>query len=198
MSTKQTRIRQTPQAQRKIAEAKTTAKIRACVSVLRMAILETESLKAAINRFPLPVRPAIWVSTSTYDENVGLGLSLRELESFKDKRLVKVLESLGKYEWDKTETRDYPGDENFGPNRDYIFTEIVHLAPSVFEKHRSRDVRNAYAWLLKYAPHDIPNKFTITASVYAYVRSGSALCRSVVVGVEEQVTRIEKRAIVCE
>ena len=70
MSTKQT------QAQRKIAEAKITAKIRACVSVLRMAILETESLKAAINRFPLPVRPAIWVSTSTYDESIGLGLSM--------------------------------------------------------------------------------------------------------------------------
>lgn len=198
MSTKQTRIRQTPQAQRKIAEAKTTAKIRAYVNVLRMAILETESLKAAINRFPVAVRPAIWVSTSTYDENVGLGVSMRELESFKDKKLVKVLDALNNYTWDKTETRDYPGDESYGPNRDYIFTETIYLGSSLFEKNRSKDVRNAHAWLLKYAEHEIPNKFAITASVYAYVRSGSALCRSVVVGVEEQVTRIEKRAIVCD
>lgn len=197
MSTKQT-PRQIPQAQRKIAAAKITAKIRACVSVLRMAILETESLRMAINRFPVAVRPAIWLTPSTYDESIGLGLSMRELESFKDKRLVKVLEALGKYEWDKTETRDYPGDENFGPNRDYMFTETIYLGSSLFEKHRSAEIRKAHKFLLAAAPHEIPNKFTITASVYAYVRSGSALCRSVVVGVEEKVERIEKRAIVCD
>ena len=146
-----------------------------------------------------------WLDVDQHAETVRIGVSLRDLESFKDARLLKVLEAFigaGDGTADEAEWESSTADYAFTmPNRDYSFTRKLSLAdptrlPPGLRKALSRahDTLNA----LNHWDPATPSELKIIVNVYAYVKSDSPLCRVVVTGVTERVVREEKKEIVCE
>jgi hypothetical protein len=146
-----------------------------------------------------------WLDVDQHAETVRIGVSLRDLDSFKDARLLKVLEAFigdgaadgSGAEWESS-TADYAFTM---PNRDYSFTRKLSLAdptrlPPGLRKALSRahDTLNA----LNHWDPATPSELKIIVNVYAYVKSDSPLCRVVVTGIEEKIVRQEIKEIVCE
>lgn len=162
---------------------------------LRTALLKHPMVRAAFDLFPREMRKDVWLSGGTYGGEVSLGLSLRNLPGFKDKRLVRVLERFANspIAWEaKTDDCTYGAT----PNRDYVFSTTVPL-DNYFDTVRGAQ---AHIAALRAAQEGwrIPAEMTIKASVYAYVRTDSPTCRVVVTGVKEEVVRIETKEIVCD
>jgi hypothetical protein len=140
-----------------------------------------------------------WVNTSEYSAEVSLGLTLRELESFKDERLTKLVSAFAGDEWTAT-TTDYTYDP---PNRDYRFTMEIEapLADLLDEQRRGLRLtaaeQRSLAWLREQAPYEVPRTVLLTVGIYAYVKADSAACRIEVVGIEEEVIKKEIKRIVC-
>jgi len=135
----------------------------------RVALLKHPAVKAAFESFPRSQRKDVNMALTTYADCVYMNLSLRELDSFKDKQLVRILEQFMGSEW-TARVNEYTDGT---PNKDFHFERRVALA----------------------SPDD--SHFTIHVSIYAYVKSDSPLCRIVVTGVTERVVREEVRQIVC-
>jgi hypothetical protein len=140
-----------------------------------------------------------WVNTSEYSAEVSLGLTLRELESFKDERLTKLVSAFAGDEWTAT-TTDYTYDQ---PNRDYRFTMEIEapLADLLDEQRRGLRLtaaeQRSLAWLREHASWEVPRTMQLTVGIYAYVKADSAACRIEVVGIEEEVIKKEIKRIVC-
>lgn len=151
-----------------------------------------------------------WLDISSNAQAVTIGLSLENLESFKDALLLDALEPFagagtdgaGTPVW-RSESRDYTYS---APNRDYWFTQSLALwegdYTSVASISLPRVLQRAYArayaalkgmgeaWAL-------PKTFELRVGIYAYVKTDSPLCRVVVKGIEEKIVREEIREIVC-
>lgn len=151
-----------------------------------------------------------WLDISSTAQTVTIGLSLENLESFKDALLLDALEPFagagtdgaGTPVW-RSESRDYTYS---APNRDYWFTQSLALwegnGTSVASISLPRVLQRAYArayaalkdmgeaWAL-------PKTFELRVGIYAYVKTDSPLCRVVVKGIEEKIVREEIKEIVC-
>lgn len=134
-----------------------------------------------------------WVNTSEYNAEVSLGLTLRELESFKDERLTKLLERFAGDEW-RSSTTDYTYDR---PNRDYRFTRELDDPLRHPALRLTAAERRSLAWLREQAPYEVPRTVLLTVGIYAYVKADSDACRIEVVGIEEEVIKREVKRIVC-
>ena len=173
----------------KIAYAQREAKTNAVRMALRGGILKTLEFKEVISMIPPAMRKTINVSIGSHSNEVYIGLTMRDLTSFKtDKKLLKVLEAFSGSEWTAA-TSDWGSD---APNRDYRFTKKV-----------AWNVRSAYLEKLaaKHGGQDNngnPDTFDITFNVYAYVRSDSPTCRIVIKGVREEIVRTNITEIICD
>jgi hypothetical protein len=137
-----------------------------------------------------------WLDVDQHAETVRIGVSLRDLDSFKDARLLKVLEAFIGAEWESS-TADYAFTM---PNRDYSFTRKLSLAdPTRLPPGLRKALSRAHDTLVTLNHWDpaTPSELKIIVNVYAYVKSDSPLCRVVVTGVTERVVREEKKEIVC-
>ena len=140
-----------------------------------------------------------WVNASEYSAEVSLGLTLRELESFKDGRLTKLLSAFAGDEW-RSSTTDYTYAQ---PNRDYRFTMEIDdpLADLLDEQRRGLRLtaaeQRSLAWLREQAPYEVPRTVLLSVQIYAYVKADSDACRIEVVGIEEEVIKREVKRIVC-
>jgi hypothetical protein len=148
-----------------------------------------------------------WLDVDQNAETVRIGVSLRDLDSFKDPRLMKVLEAFvgdggaGSGAADGAEWESSTADYAFTmPNRDYAFTRGLSLAdPTRLPPGLRKALSRAHDTLSALTPWDAstPKALKIIVNVYAYVKSDSPLCRVVVTGVTERVVREEKKEIVC-
>lgn len=78
-------------------------------------------LKQYFEMFPPHMRKAVYMQTDFYDNTVRISVSLRGLDSFKDKKLTRLLEKFA--DW-KAGSTDWAHDI---PNRDYWFEEHTHF-----------------------------------------------------------------------
>ena len=139
-----------------------------------------------------------WVTTSEYNAEVSLGLTMRELESFKDERLTKLLSAFAGDEW-RSSTTDYTYAQ---PNRDYRFTMEIDdplgaYGPGHPALRLTAAEQRSLAWLREQAPYEVPRTVLLSVCIYAYVKADSAACRIEVVGIEEEVIKREVKRIVC-
>lgn len=132
-----------------------------------------------------------WLSVGTYTPTIDIGVSMRNLSSFKDPALLRLLSKFAGDEW-TPETSDYTYDV---PNRDYRFRRELHNPLSALRLTAAE--RRSLAWLEARDQWFIPKVCTLTVAVYAYVKADSDACRIEVVGVEEEVIKKEVKRIVC-
>lgn len=150
--------------------AKTTRATRIAAKQLsaRVALLKHPAVRAAFEAFPVNQRMGVNLSLSTYGDSVCINTTMRNLESFKVPKLTCLLERFTGNEW-TVRVNEYTND---APNKDFHFERRIGETGQCHE-------------------------FTLSVSIYAYVKSDSPLCRVVVTGVTERVVREEIKAIVC-
>lgn len=178
---------------RKLRDTKQTAEINRHVRALRTLLVRHPAVKAAFQALPRAQRDSAWINVSDYDNSVLVGLTLRELPSFKSRVLQRSIEPFLSSEW-TADTQDftYTGQ----PNRDFKFKRSVPLNDAlreVIDRHPSERwlTRNGYSF-------HIPRHLDLSVNIYAYVKPDSPTCRVVVTGVTEQVIRTEIKKIVCD
>jgi hypothetical protein len=163
-------------------------------SVLHGAFMRMPEVKRAftlLTRAMPEHNPWPWLSVGTYSPTVDVGVSTRDLASFKDPALLRLLSQFAGDEW-TPETTDYTYDV---PNRDYRFKREIHNPLSALRLTAAE--RRSLAWLEEHDRWYIPKVCTLTVAVYAYVKADSDACRIEVVGVEEEVIKKEVKRIVC-
>lgn len=134
-----------------------------------------------------------WVNTSEYSAEVSVGLTMRELASFKDERLTKLVSRFAGDEWTAS-TQDYTYDK---PNRDFSFTMTIDDPLDTPALRLTAAERRSLAWLREHASWEMPRTLTLSVQIYAYVKADSDACRIEVVGIEEEVVKKEIKRIVC-
>lgn len=159
------------------------ATIEAARALIRPTLLRQPVVARVFNQLPPAVRADARLSLYSGSDTVYIAVPLRKLDSFKDKKLVSLLEKFA--DW-QTQCTDYTASTE--PNRDYIFTRDFTW------EHDKRSI--AYKKLMKEAQH-VPETFNVCVGVYAYVKEDSNSCRIVVKTHEEVVTK-EERFIVCD
>ena len=102
------------------AEARASAIEAAKRAALKPALLKNPEVKAAFNMLPAPLRNVASLSLSTYGNSVLISVSLYDLDSFKDKKLTKVIEKF--IDWRVT-TSEYT---HSTPNKDFRFDKKCH------------------------------------------------------------------------
>jgi hypothetical protein len=152
---------------------------------IRVELARHPEVKNVLMMFPPALRQYVGLSISDYSDTVNITLTLRDLESFKDKKLNKLLAKFAGDEW-ASHTNDYTNDM---PNRDFHFNRDVPWTPKP-SKHTRWIEANCGAY-------HIPHTFRVTVSLFTYVKSDSPTCRIVVEGYEEEVVRKEIKKIVC-
>ena len=178
---------------RQITRAKRAATAQHHARVLRTLLLQHPAVKDAFQALPAAVRREAGVTPAEYDENIAIGVTLRDLPSFKAPILERTLAPFLSPEWG-ARSHDYA---YHVPNRDYSFTQIIRLdsdsaLAQAIERHPST------RWLETHgAAHHIPTRLVLTVAIYAYVKPDSPTCRVVVTGVTERVVREEVKEIVC-
>jgi len=177
---------------RAIAQPKKETLRRHHASELRLVYFKHPAIKEVFNKIPVKLRPDAWISDAVSSDIVTIGLSMRDLEGFKDKRLTRALEPFTDSAWTCGTT-----DWTYGlPNRDFRFTKRVQLTLEMrdqIERHTSA------RWLRNNGEHHlIPVGFSIQMLVSAYVKSDSETCRIVVKGITERVVQEEVKEIVCD
>lgn len=136
-------------------------------------------------------RPTPYISVSDYNAAIDIGVSLRDLDSFKDAGLLKLLDAFTDGDWDASSS-DYTYAQ---PNRDYRFKRTIDRPLDALRLTAAE--RRSLKWLDTRATYSIPTELTLTVCVYAYVKADSDACRIEVVGIEEEVIRKEVKRIVC-
>lgn len=156
---------------------------------LRSTLAQHPCVRSTLMLLPPALRASATVDMSTYTNSVRIYISLRDLDSFKDKTLTKVLEKFSGDEWKALPSSAWAiGDK---PNVDYRFTRRIPW--DTHKLHRTA----AYKWLDIHAPYDIPQSFEIELTLCAYVKGDSDMCRIEVKGVKEEVVTREVRVIRC-
>lgn len=171
---------------RKFAHAKREALAQQHRAALRAHALAASQVKDVLNIFPANIRKDVYVSVLAYSDTVYFQISLRDLDSLKDKKLMRVLEPFACEGWEASSS-DYTYNV---PNRDYRFTRKIHLPLP----------KNAHSrWLIKnYFIHETdPLTVAVEVVINAYVKEDSASCRIEVVERKERVVVDEVKRIVC-
>jgi hypothetical protein len=159
------------------------AAIEAARALIRPTLLRQPVLAKVFNQLPPSIRTDARIALAGSSDAVYISVFLRNLDSFKDKRLLGVLEKFA--DW-HSHSVDYTSSTQ--PNRDYSFNRDFTW------EHDKRSI--AYKKLIKES-HYVPETFGINIGVYAYVKEDSETCRIVVKEREETVKRVEK-FIVCD
>lgn len=159
------------------------AAIEAARAALRVSLIRQPVLQRVFNSLPVAARADARLSLAGSADCVYISLFLRGLDSFKDKRLVSVLEKFA--DW-KSNSVDYTSGSQ--PNRDYNFDRDFTW------DHDTRSV--AYKKIIKECGY-LPQTFNINVGIYAYVKEDSASCR-IVVKEREEIVKREERFIVCD
>ena len=166
--------------------AQRSAIINAHLAAIRTELARHPEVAATLKLFPPKLRPEVLLKVNDYNNSVSFTLTLRDLESFKDKQLTKLLAKFAGDEW-LTRSSDYTYSDT--PNRDFAFTRKLAWTPKPSKHTR---------WLAAYVgDYYVPTSFDISVNLFTYVKSDSPLCRIVVAGVEEEVVRKEIKQIVC-
>ena len=155
---------------------------------LRVELARHVAVRNTLMLFPPALREQVNLSVSDYSDTVNLTLTLRDLDSFKDSRLVKLLAKFASDDEWKARTADYTYTDT--PNRDYNFHRTFPWTPRS-SKHTQWIEANCGAY-------HIPYNFSINITLFTYVKSDSPTCRIVVKGVKEEIVRKEITEIVCE
>lgn len=155
-------------------------------AAIRTELARHPAVKATLALFPPKLRERVSVSVSDYSDSVLFSLTMSDLDSFKDKALIKLLTKFADDEW-QTHSRDWTHGDT--PNRDFAFTRKVTWAPKP-SKHTRWIATNC-------GEYYVPTSFDIDVRLFTYVKSDSPLCRMVVTEVKEEVVRKEIKQIVC-
>lgn len=155
-------------------------------SALRTQMVDAPQVRAILAMFPPALRKEVFVQSMSYSDTIHFALTLRDLDSLKDKRLTKALETFAVEGWD-AKSSDYTYDV---PNRDFHFNRTL-LMPTPTNAH-SR-------WLVKhgYMSEGQLTEVRVAVSISAYVKADSASCRIEVVDRVERVVVDEVKKIVC-
>lgn len=166
--------------------AQRNAIINAHRTAIRAELARHPEVAATLKLFPPKLRSEVVLQVSEYNNSVTFTLVMRDLESFKDKGLVKLLSRFAGDEW-QTRSNDYTYDDK--PNRDFSFVRKLAWTPKPSKHTR---------WLAAYVgDYFIPSSFDLSVNLFTYVKSDSPLCRIVVTEVKERVVREEVKQIVC-
>jgi hypothetical protein len=168
----------------KIQTAQRNATIALHKQALRIELARHPEVKNILMMFPPALRKEVRLHLSDYGDSVNFTLTMRDLESFKDKQLTKLLAKFAGDEW-QTQTSDYTYSD--APNRDFSFNRTIAWTPKPSKHTRWLDTNE----------EPIPNTFRVYITLYTYVKSDSPTCRIVVEGYEEEVVRKEIKKIVC-
>lgn len=179
----------------KLAHVRLTTNVNKHTAALRALLIQHPEIKAAFNRLPPALRADAWIGGPEYGTAVQIGLTLSNLDSFKDKTLIKALAPFTTDDAWEAHTSDWAGNQ---PNRDYIFSRTLYLVhtPAI---HDAIQRHPSARWLrANDHAHAVPTMLDLRVAIYAYVKSDSPTCRVVVKGVTERVVREEVKEIVCE
>ena len=159
--------------------------------ILRALLVTHPAIKETFNMLPPTLRADAWLSAAEYDDNVSIGVSLRDLPGFKAPVLQRALAPFLSPAW-KASTQDYAGST---PNRDFKFSRRVYFTP---EQQEAIERHPSARWLrANDMGYTIPTSLMLYVGIYAYVTPDSPTCRVVVTGVTERVVREEIKEIVC-
>lgn len=171
----------------KFQNAQRNATIALHKQAMRIELARHPVVRNILMMFPPALREDVRLDISDYSEAVNITLTLRDLDSFKDSRLVKLLAKFAGDEWG-ARTADYTYSD--APNRDYYFYRTIDWTPKP-SKHTKWIEANC-------GDYHIPYNFRINITLFTYVKSDSPTCRIVVKGVKEEIVRKEITEIVCE
>ena len=164
--------------------AQRDATINAHQSAIRVELARHPVVRNILMCFPPALRKDVGLRISDFNDSVNFTLTMRDLESFKDKKLTKLLACFAGDEW-QTQTSDYTYSD--APNRDFSFNRTIAWTPKPSKHTRWLDTNE----------EPLPNTFKVYITLYTYVKSDSPTCRIVVEGYEEEVVRKEIKKIVC-
>lgn len=170
--------------------AKQVALASAHRAALKVRVLEAPQVQAILQLFPRNLRKDVEISCSEYSNAVTFALYMRDLDSLKDKKLMRVLEAfVSDPEWNSS-SNDYTHSDT--PNRDYRFDKKISIPMPANEHSR---------WLEKHFMfwHDDKTTLPVEIRIYisAYVKQDSNSCRIEVVERKEKVVIEEVKRIVC-
>jgi hypothetical protein len=173
----------------KFTQARQHAIASAHRAALRIRILEAPQVQALLTLFPRNMRKDVRIDCSDYSNTVTFSLYLRDLDSLKDKKLMRVLETFATDpSWDSS-SNDYTYDT---PNRDYRFNKKTSIPMPANEHSRWLD-KHGYFW------HEDRTTLPVEIQIFisAYVKADSDSCRIEVVDRVEKVVIEEVKRIVC-
>ena len=162
------------------------ATIKAHEAAIRAELARHPAVKQTLSLFPPKLRDQVRLHVSDYSNTMQFTLTMSDIDSFKDKALIKLLTKFADDEW-QTHSRDWTHGDT--PNRDFAFTRKVTWTPKP-----SRHTR----WIAtNCGEYYVPISFDIDVRLFTYVKSDSPLCRMVVTEVKEEIVRKEIKQIVC-
>lgn len=150
--------------------------------LIRPTLLKQAVVSSTFHQIPPALREHTSIYLGSSYNYVQITVHMTNLDSFKDPRLLRVLEKFAAW---KAETSDWTGSGS--PNRDYSFTHRFHW------DHDKRSI--AYKKLAKMQA--VPETFEIYVKISAWVKEDSATCR-IITKTHEEVIKKEERIIVCD
>ena len=175
-----------------LARAKRDALATAHRAALRPVMFTSPVVRQTIMSFPPALRERVSLNGSNYGDQVTMYLTMRDLDSLKDKRLTKLLEKFAGDEW-VCRTSDYTYAE---ANRDFVFTRKVSV-PVPLNSHTKWLIKDGQMYQSIYEDTPLTVEMEIQVFISAYVKSDSPLCRIEVVERNERVVIDEVKRIVC-
>ena len=158
-------------------------------AALRIRVVEAPQVQAIMALFPRSLRKNVRIDCSDYSNTVTFSLYLRDLDSLKDKRLMRALDAFVSDPGWGTSSTDYTNDT---PNRDYRFNKKMSI-PMPANEHARWLEKHSYFW------HEDKTVLPVEINIFisAYVKPDSDSCRIEVVDRVEKVVIEEVKRIVC-
>lgn len=169
--------------------AKQVALANAHRAALKVRILEAPQVQAILQLFPRNMRKDVRIGISDFSNSVTFSLYMRDLDSLKDKKLMRVLEIFATNPAWNSSSNDYTYDT---PNRDYRFDKKLSI-PMPANEHARWLEKHSYFW------HEDKTTLPVEIQIFisAYVKPDSDSCRIEVVDRVEKVVIEEVKRIVC-
>jgi hypothetical protein len=169
----------------KAKEAATEFSVETAKRMIKPTLLRQPVVARVFNSLPPRLRARALLRLASFGDCVYISVGLYDLESFRDTRLITLLDKFAGDGW-KAGSSDWA--EAAVPNRDYTF------AHKFTWEHDTRAI--AYKKLAKENQY-IPQTFEINITISAWVKEDSPTCRIVTKEFEEVVKHVEK-FIVCD
>lgn len=158
-------------------------------AALRVRVLEAPAVQAIMQLFPRSMRKDVRIDCSDYSNTVTFSLYMRDLDSLKDRRLMRALDAfVSDPDWIAS-SNDYTYET---PNRDYRFNKKTSI-PMPANAHARWLEKHCYFW------HEDKTTLPVEIQIFisAYVKQDSDSCRIEVVERIEKVIVEEVKRIVC-